>query len=69
MLLLNKQNLPRQQQRRASEVQPWTAKIFGKRVHLKADPRPKTELELRRLRKRPGYFREVFGRELFPTLA
>jgi exopolyphosphatase/guanosine-5'-triphosphate,3'-diphosphate pyrophosphatase len=46
------------------------AKVYPKRVYLELEPgRTGAELELWSLRKEAGYFREVFGRELFPTLA
>ena len=44
-------------------------KIYPKRVYLEVEPgRTGAELELWSLRKEAGYFREVFGRELFATL-
>ncbi len=57
-------------QDRASDVLRVTARIYPKRVYLELEPgRTGAELELWSLRKEAGYFREVFGRELFPTLA
>jgi exopolyphosphatase/guanosine-5'-triphosphate,3'-diphosphate pyrophosphatase len=57
-------------QDRASDVLRVKAKIYPKRVYLEVEPgRTGAELELWSLRKEAGYFREVFGRELFPTLA
>jgi len=57
-------------QDRASDVLRVRAKIYPKRVYLEVEPgRTGAELELWSLRKEAGYFREVFGRELFPTLA
>ena len=47
----------------------WTG-VYPKRVYIEIKPgRTGAELELWSLRKEAGYFREVFGRELFPTLA
>ena len=44
--------------------------VYPKRVYLEIKPgRTGAELELWSLRKEAGYFREVFGRELFATLA
>lgn len=57
-------------QDRASDVLRVAAKIYPKRIYLELEPgRTGAELELWSLRKEAGYFREVFGRELFPTLA
>jgi exopolyphosphatase/guanosine-5'-triphosphate,3'-diphosphate pyrophosphatase len=57
-------------QDRASDVLRVTAKVYPKRVYLEVEPgRTGAELELWSLRKEAGYFREVFGRELFATLA
>jgi exopolyphosphatase/guanosine-5'-triphosphate,3'-diphosphate pyrophosphatase len=57
-------------QDRASDVLRVSAKVYPKRVYLEIKPgRTGAELELWSLRKEAGYFREVFGRELFATLA
>jgi exopolyphosphatase/guanosine-5'-triphosphate,3'-diphosphate pyrophosphatase len=57
-------------QDRASDVLRVGAKLYPKRIYLEIEPgRTGAELELWSLRKEAGYFREVFGRELFPTLA
>ena len=57
-------------QDRASDVLRVTARIYPKRVYLEIKPgRTGAELELWSLRKEADYFREVFGRELFPTLS
>jgi exopolyphosphatase/guanosine-5'-triphosphate,3'-diphosphate pyrophosphatase len=57
-------------QDRASDVLRVAVKIYPKRVYLELKPgRTGAELELWSLRKETGYFREVFGRELFATLA
>jgi exopolyphosphatase / guanosine-5'-triphosphate,3'-diphosphate pyrophosphatase len=57
-------------QDRASDVLRVSAKVYPKRVYLEIKPgRTGAELELWSLRKEADYFREVFGRELFPTLA
>jgi exopolyphosphatase/guanosine-5'-triphosphate,3'-diphosphate pyrophosphatase len=57
-------------QDRASDVLRVRAKIYPKRVYLELEPgRTGAELELWSLRKESDYFREVFGRELFATLA
>ena len=57
-------------QDRASDVLRVNAKVYPKRIYLEIKPgRTGAELELWSLRKEAGYFREVFGRELFPTLA
>ena len=57
-------------QDRASDVMRFAARVYPKRVHLEVQPgRTGAELELWSLRKEADYFREVFGRELFCTLA
>jgi exopolyphosphatase/guanosine-5'-triphosphate,3'-diphosphate pyrophosphatase len=57
-------------QDRASDVLRVTARVYPKRVYLELQPgRTGAELELWSLRKEAAYFREVFGRELFPALA
>jgi exopolyphosphatase/guanosine-5'-triphosphate,3'-diphosphate pyrophosphatase len=57
-------------QDRASDVLRFTARVYPKRVYLEVKPgRTGAELELWSLRKESDYFREVFGRELFATLA
>jgi exopolyphosphatase/guanosine-5'-triphosphate,3'-diphosphate pyrophosphatase len=57
-------------QDRASDVLRVAARVYPKRVYLEVAPgRTGAELELWSLRKEAGYFREVFGRELFATLA
>jgi exopolyphosphatase / guanosine-5'-triphosphate,3'-diphosphate pyrophosphatase len=57
-------------QDRASDVLRVSARVYPKRVYLEIKPgRTGAELELWSLRKEAGYFREVFGRELFATLA
>ncbi|MGD0890122.1 MAG: Ppx/GppA phosphatase family protein [Terracidiphilus sp.] len=57
-------------QDRASDVLRVTARVYPKRVYLELKPgRTGAELELWSLRKEAAYFREVFGRELFPALA
>ncbi len=57
-------------QDRASDVLRVRARIYPKRVYLELEPgRTGAELELWSLRKESDYFREVFGRELFATLA
>lgn len=57
-------------QDRASDVLRVSTRIFPKRVFLELRPgRTGAELELWSLRKEAAYFREVFGRELFVTLA
>jgi exopolyphosphatase/guanosine-5'-triphosphate,3'-diphosphate pyrophosphatase len=57
-------------QDRASDVLKVAAKLYPRRVYLELQQgRTGAELELWSLRKEAGYFREVFGRELFPTLA
>jgi exopolyphosphatase/guanosine-5'-triphosphate,3'-diphosphate pyrophosphatase len=56
-------------QDRASDVLRVGTRIYPKRVHLELYPgRTGAELELWSLRKEAGYFREVFGRELFVTV-
>jgi exopolyphosphatase / guanosine-5'-triphosphate,3'-diphosphate pyrophosphatase len=56
-------------QDRASDVLRVAVKVYPKRVYLELEPgRTGAELELWSLRKETGYFREVFGRELFVTL-
>ena len=57
-------------QDRASDVLRVAARVYPKRVLLEVEPgRTGAELELWSLRKEADYFREVFGRELFVTLA
>jgi exopolyphosphatase/guanosine-5'-triphosphate,3'-diphosphate pyrophosphatase len=57
-------------QDRASDVLRFTARVYPKRVYFEVKPgRTGAELELWSLRKEAGYFREVFGRDLFVTLA
>ena len=57
-------------QDRASDVLRVAIKVYPKRVYLELAPgRTGAELELWSLRKEADYFREVFGRELFATLA
>jgi exopolyphosphatase/guanosine-5'-triphosphate,3'-diphosphate pyrophosphatase len=57
-------------QDRASDVLRVAAKVYPKRIYLEIKPgRTGAELELWSLRKEAPYFREVFGRELFATLA
>ena len=57
-------------QDRASDVLRVAVKVFPKRVYLEVRAgRTGAELELWSLRREAGYFREVFGRELFCTLA
>jgi len=57
-------------QDRASDVLRVSTRVYPKRVYLELRPgRTGAELELWSLRKEVGYFREVFGRELFVTLA
>jgi len=57
-------------QDRASDVLRVSTRVYPKRVILELRPgRTGAELELWSLRKEAGYFREVFGRELFVTLA
>jgi exopolyphosphatase/guanosine-5'-triphosphate,3'-diphosphate pyrophosphatase len=57
-------------QDRASDVLRVSAKVYPKKVYLELQPgRTGAELELWSLRKEADYFREVFGREFFATLA
>ncbi len=57
-------------QDRASDVLRVVVKAYPKRVYLEVEPgRTGAELEIWSLRREAGYFREVFGRELFVTLA
>jgi exopolyphosphatase/guanosine-5'-triphosphate,3'-diphosphate pyrophosphatase len=57
-------------QDRASDVLRVTVRAYPKRVLIEIRPgRTGAELELWSLRKEAGYFREVFRRELFATLA
>jgi exopolyphosphatase/guanosine-5'-triphosphate,3'-diphosphate pyrophosphatase len=57
-------------QDRASDVVRVSARVYPKRVYLDIEPgRTGAELEMWSLRKEADYFREVFGRELFPTLS
>ena len=57
-------------QDRASDVLRVLVKAYPKRVYLEVEPgRTGAELEIWSLRREAGYFREVFGRELFVTLA
>jgi exopolyphosphatase/guanosine-5'-triphosphate,3'-diphosphate pyrophosphatase len=57
-------------QDRASDVLRVMVRLYPKRVLLELSPgRTGAELELWSLRKEADYFREVFRRELFPTLA
>jgi exopolyphosphatase/guanosine-5'-triphosphate,3'-diphosphate pyrophosphatase len=57
-------------QDRASDVLRVAVKVYPKRVYLEVEPgRTGAELELWSLRKEAAYFRDVFGRELFCTLA
>jgi len=57
-------------QDRASDVLTVAAKVYPKRVYIEVKPgRTGAELELWSLRKETDYFREVFGRALFCTLA
>lgn len=57
-------------QDRASDVLRVSVKTYPKRIYLELHPgRTGAELELWSLRKETGYFREVFGRDLFVTLA
>jgi exopolyphosphatase/guanosine-5'-triphosphate,3'-diphosphate pyrophosphatase len=57
-------------QDRASDVLRVAVKVYPKRIYLEVEPgRTGAELELWSLRKEAAYFREVFGRELFCTLA
>jgi exopolyphosphatase / guanosine-5'-triphosphate,3'-diphosphate pyrophosphatase len=57
-------------QDRASDVLKVVARVYPKRIYLELEPgRTGAELELWSLRKEADYFRDVFGRELFATLA
>ena len=57
-------------QDRASDVLRVAVKVYPKRVYFEVKPgKTGAELELWSLRKEGDYFREVFGRELFVTLA
>jgi exopolyphosphatase/guanosine-5'-triphosphate,3'-diphosphate pyrophosphatase len=57
-------------QDRASDVLKFAVKVYPKRIYLEVQPgRTGAELELWSLRKEADYFLEVFGRELFCTLA
>jgi exopolyphosphatase / guanosine-5'-triphosphate,3'-diphosphate pyrophosphatase len=57
-------------QDRASDVVRVGVRVYPKRVYLELRAgRTGAELELWSLRKEAGYFREVFGRELFVALA
>jgi exopolyphosphatase/guanosine-5'-triphosphate,3'-diphosphate pyrophosphatase len=57
-------------QDRASDALRVAIKVYPKRVYLELHPgRTGAELELWSLRKEADYFLEVFGRELFCTLA
>ena len=57
-------------QDRASDVLRVAVKVYPKRVYLEVEPgRTGAELEIWSLRREADYFREVFGRELFVTLA
>jgi len=57
-------------QDRASDVLRVGVRVYPKRIYLELRAgRTGAELELWSLRKEAGYFREVFGRELFVTLA
>jgi exopolyphosphatase/guanosine-5'-triphosphate,3'-diphosphate pyrophosphatase len=57
-------------QDRASDVRHVTVRVYPKRVLLELEPgRTGAELELWSLRREAAYFREVFRRELFATLA
>lgn len=57
-------------QDRASDVLRFAARVYPKRVYLEVEQgRTGAELELWSLRKEADYFRDVFGRELFATLA
>jgi exopolyphosphatase/guanosine-5'-triphosphate,3'-diphosphate pyrophosphatase len=57
-------------QDRASDALRITVKVYPKQVYLELHPgRTGAELELWSLRKEADYFLEVFGRELFCTLA
>jgi exopolyphosphatase / guanosine-5'-triphosphate,3'-diphosphate pyrophosphatase len=57
-------------QDRASDVLRFSARVYPKRVYIEVQPgRTGAELELWSLRKEANYFFDVFGRELFCTLA
>jgi exopolyphosphatase/guanosine-5'-triphosphate,3'-diphosphate pyrophosphatase len=57
-------------QDRVSDVLRMAVKVYPKRVYLELQPgRTGAELEMWSLRKEADYFRDVFGRELFCTLA
>ena len=57
-------------QDRASNILRVTIKVYPKRVYLELHPgQSGAELEMWSLRKEADYFLEVFGRELFCTLA
>jgi exopolyphosphatase / guanosine-5'-triphosphate,3'-diphosphate pyrophosphatase len=57
-------------QDRASDVLRVMVKVYPKRVYLEVEPgRTGAELEIWSLRREASYFREIFGRELFVTLA
>jgi exopolyphosphatase/guanosine-5'-triphosphate,3'-diphosphate pyrophosphatase len=57
-------------QDRASDVLHVGVRLYPRRVYLELSAgRTGAELELWSLRKEAGYFREVFGRELFVALA
>ena len=57
-------------QDRASDVLRVSTRIYPKRIYLELRAgRTGAELEQWSLRKEAGYFREVFGRDLFVTLA
>jgi exopolyphosphatase/guanosine-5'-triphosphate,3'-diphosphate pyrophosphatase len=57
-------------QDRASDVLHVSARVYPKRILMELQQgRTGAELELWSLRKEAAYFREVFGRELFVTLA
>jgi exopolyphosphatase/guanosine-5'-triphosphate,3'-diphosphate pyrophosphatase len=57
-------------QDRASDVLKVRVRVYPKRVLMELLPgRTGAELELWSLRKEAGYFREVFGRDLFVALA
>ena len=54
----------------ASDVLKVRVRVYPKRVLMELLPgRTGAELELWSLRKEAGYFREVFGRDLFVALA
>jgi exopolyphosphatase/guanosine-5'-triphosphate,3'-diphosphate pyrophosphatase len=57
-------------QDRASDILRVAVRMYPKRIYFELRAgRTGAELELWSLRKEAGYFREVFGRELFVTLA